>query len=226
MDQIITKYYGLVPYEKSMELQRKIHSSVANGAPDHLLILQHNHVFTIGRTANSEDILVEASILRDLGITVHNTDRGGETTYHGPGQLIGYPIINLKRHKLGPLDYLEILKHSISMALTSNGIKSKSHDVPTGIWVGDAKIASIGIKVSNGVTLHGFALNVNTNLDYFNHIIPCGMPDAKSTSMEKELSQSLCLKQIAEEITKHLAKSLQLNVLQNGVENSVDIECG
>ena len=117
MDQIITKYYGKVPYKKSMELQRKIHSSVVTGASDHLILLQHDHVITMGRTANPNDILMDENTLKDLSISVHHTDRGGEVTYHGPGQLIGYPIINLKKHKLGPLDYLELLKTSISLVL-------------------------------------------------------------------------------------------------------------
>ena len=218
MEHLITKYYGLVPYEKSMELQRKVHGSVTKGAPDHLLLFQHNHVFTMGRTANSDDILIGASVLKKLGIAVHITDRGGEVTYHGPGQLIGYPILNLRRHKLGPLNYLEILKNSLSMILTNNGIKSKSQDLPTGIWVGNSKIASIGIKVSRGVTLHGFALNVNTDLDYFNYIVPCGMPNAESTSMEKELGHSLCLKKIADVTTRYLAKSLRLNAVPSDIK--------
>jgi lipoate-protein ligase B len=218
MNQIITKYNGIVPYEKSMELQKEIHSSVANGGPDHLLLLQHDHVITMGRTANPNDILVEPNVLENLNISVHQTDRGGEVTYHGPGQLIGYPIINLRKHELGPLDYLEILKTSLSVVLNAHGLASKFKDVPTGVWVNDSKIASLGIKVSQGVTLHGFALNVNTDLDFFDYIIPCGLPEAKSTSMKKELGHSVCMTTISEKITHHLAKSLKLEVVPSRIK--------
>ena len=218
MNQIITKYNGIVPYEKSMELQKEIHSSVANGGPDHLLLLQHDHVITMGRTANPNDILVDPNVLENLNISVHQTDRGGEVTYHGPGQLIGYPIINLRKHKLGPLDYLEILKTSLSVILNAHGLESKFKDVPTGVWVNDSKIASLGIKVSQGVTLHGFALNVNTDLDFFDYIIPCGLPEAKSTSMQKELGHSFCMTTISEKITHHLAKSLGLEVVPSSIK--------
>lgn len=221
MNQIITKYNGIVPYEKSTELQREIHSSVANGGPDHLLLLQHDHVITMGRTANPNDILVEPNVLENLSISVHQTDRGGEVTYHGPGQLIGYPIINLRKHKLGPLDYLEILKTSLSVVLNAHGLESKFKNVPTGVWVNDSKIASLGIKVSQGVTLHGFALNVNTDLDFFDYIIPCGLPGAKSTSMEKELGHSLCMTTISEKVTHHLAKSLRLEVVSSNIKTDV-----
>ena len=218
MNQIITKYNGIVPYEKSMELQKEIHSSVANGGPDHLLLLQHDHVITMGRTANPNDILVDPNVLENLNISVHQTDRGGEVTYHGPGQLIGYPIINLRKHKLGPLDYLEILKTSLSVILNAHGLESKFKDVPTGVWVNDSKIASLGIKVSQGVTLHGFALNVNTDLDFFDYIIPCGLPEAKSTSMKKELGHPVCMTTISEKITHHLAKSLGLEVVPSSIK--------
>jgi len=226
MDQIITKYYGMVPYKKSMELQSKIHSSVVIGASDHLILLQHDHVITMGRTADSNDILMDENTLKELNISVHHTDRGGDVTYHGPGQLIGYPIINLKKHKLGPLDYLELLKTSISLVLNNHGIKSNSKDVPMGVWVGNSKIASLGIKVSRGVTLHGFALNVTTNLDYFDYIIPCGLPEAKSTSMEKELGHSLCLAKIAEEITQHLAEVLRLDANPSSIKNNTKTKSG
>ena len=226
MDQIITKYYGKVPYKKSMELQRKIHSSVVTGASDHLILLQHDHVITMGRTASPNDILMDQNTLKDLSISVHRTDRGGEVTYHGPGQLIGYPIINLRKHKLGPLDYLELLKTSISLVLNNHGIKSKSKDVPMGVWVGNSKIASLGIKVSRGVTLHGFALNVTTNLDYFDYIIPCGLPEAKSTSMEKELGRSLCLAKIAEEVTQHLAEALRLDASPSSIKTNTETISG
>ena len=157
-------------------------------------------------------------MLENLNISVHQTDRGGEVTYHGPGQLIGYPIINLRKHKLGPLDYLEILKTSLSVVINAHGLQSKFKDVPTGVWVNDSKIASLGIKVSQGVTLHGFALNVNTDLDFFDYIIPCGLPEAKSTSMKKELGHSLCMTTISEKITHHLAKSLKLEVVPSRIK--------
>ncbi len=175
---------GKVDYSMAWRLQQHVHKRVATGElPNVLLLLEHPHVYTLGRRGQTSDILVDENRLEQLGVQVHHIDRGGEVTYHGPGQLVGYPIINLRSSGLGPLNYVRALEKIMVSTLAEFGISATSEDKPTGVWVGDAKIAAIGVRVSRGTTMHGFALNVNPDLSYFNHIVPCGMPDATVTSM-------------------------------------------
>ena len=148
-----------------------------------MLLVQHPHIYTIGRRGAQSDILASSEDLDQLGITVHEIDRGGEVTYHGPGQLVSYPIVNLRATNLGPLRYVAALEETTVRTLREYGIQADSDNKPTGVWVDEAKIAAIGVRVSRGVTTHGLALNVNPNLRYFDHIVPCGMPNVKMTSM-------------------------------------------
>ena len=178
---------GLIDYSSAVALQRDFHQRVANGElPALLLLLQHPHVYTLGRRGAETDILASPDALRELDAVVHHTDRGGEVTYHGPGQLVGYPILDLRAAGLGPLNYVRALEGIIISTLAELGIHATSEDKPTGVWVNDAKIAAIGVRVSRGVTMHGFALNVNPDLTYFNHIVPCGMPGASVTSIAQQ----------------------------------------
>ena len=143
-----------------------------------------------------DDILIDQSELDRLGISVHRTDRGGEVTYHGPGQLVGYPIIDLRRWGGGPLKYVRALERTIIETLTEFGIVDVSEERPTGVWVEDRKVAAIGVKVGRRVTTHGFALNVSTDLSYFQHIVPCGMPQARVTSVSQELGRTVCITEV------------------------------
>ena len=179
---------GVVPYSDALELQRLLHREVADGLrPDTLVLLEHPHVYTLGRRGVYDDILVSSDRMDRLGIEVHETDRGGEVTYHGPGQLVAYPIINLRRWGGGPLKYVRALERTIIAALAELGITAQAEGHPTGVWVEDRKIAAIGVKVGRRVTTHGFALNVSTDLSYFEKIVPCGMPGARVTSVSREL---------------------------------------
>ena len=178
---------GLMPYKEAWDLQLHVHSQVVKGhAPDTLLLLEHPHTFTLGRRGRSDDILIEQAELDRLGIEVHHTDRGGEVTYHGPGQMVGYPIIDLRRWGGGPLKYVRALERTIIDTLDQSGISGTSEGHPTGVWVNGKKIAAIGVKVARRVTTHGFALNVSTDLSYFDHIVPCGLPLASVTSINQE----------------------------------------
>lgn len=173
-----------VGYGSAWDLQKRLHSLVAEGAlPSVLLLVEHPHVYTLGRRGSASDILATPEVLDQKGVEVHYVDRGGEVTYHGPGQLVGYPIIDLRAWGGGPLKYVRALEDVLVTTLADFGIQSESVERPTGAWVGDAKIAAIGVKVSRGVTTHGFALNVDPDLSYFDQIVPCGMPDGKVTSM-------------------------------------------
>ena len=183
---------GLVPYQEAWDLQLRLHEVVAGGhRPNTIVLLEHSHTYTLGRRGCHEDILIEQSELDRLGIDVHETDRGGEVTYHGPGQLVGYPIIDLRRWSGGPLKYVRALEQVIADVLAEFGIRGTSEGHPTGVWVDDRKVAAIGVKVGRRVTTHGFALNVSTDLSYFQHIVPCGMPLARVTSMCQELGSTL-----------------------------------
>ena len=180
-------YPGRVGYPAALEMQATLVEQRRQGRiPDTLLLLEHPHTFTLGRRGRMEDILIDRAELDRLGVEVHHTDRGGEVTYHGPGQLVGYPIIDLRRWRGGPLKYVQALERMLADTLDAFGISATSEGHPTGVWVDDKKIAAIGVKVGRRVTTHGFALNVSPDLRFFKYIVPCGMPQSSVTSIERE----------------------------------------
>lgn len=182
---------GLIDYQAAYDLQRRLHAQVVAGElPDLLLLLEHPHVYTLGRRGKQSDLLVSDTTLDELSIETHSIDRGGETTYHGPGQLVGYPIVNLRRWGGGVREYVETLERMLITALAEYGIRAHTEGKPTGVWVNDAKIAAIGVRVSRHVTMHGFALNVSPDMSFFDHIVSCGMPGASVTSISQELGHN------------------------------------
>ena len=188
---------GVLEYQAAYDLQRRLHTQVVTGErPDLLLLLEHPHVYTLGRRGQRSDILASEDVLARLGVETHETDRGGETTYHGPGQLVGYPIINLRRWGGGVRDYVDTLERTLISALEEYGIVAHSDGKPTGVWVKYAKVAAIGVRVSRSVTMHGFALNVSPDLTYFDHIVPCGMPGVRVTSMAQELNRDVVVSDV------------------------------
>ena len=193
---------GTVGYNRALELQRSLHRQVAEGSlPDLLLLLEHPHVYTLGRRGKDSDVLVSEEALSRLGAEVHRTDRGGEVTYHGPGQLVGYPVVDLRRWGGGPLSYVRALEGALVATLRDFGVQAGRDDEPTGVWVAGAKIAAIGVKISRRVTMHGFALNVEPDLSYFDHIVPCGMPEAAVTSMASVLGEAVTVEQVMPVLT-------------------------
>lgn len=197
INQCLYAYIGEIGYQEAYRMQQSVHSKVSSGlVTNSLILLEHPHVFTLGRRGQNTDVLASEATLASLGASIHYSDRGGQATYHGPGQLVGYPIINLRQTGLGPLKYVRALENVINTTLAAFGIKSSSDDRPTGVWVGEKKIAAIGIRVSRGVTMHGFALNVNLDQSYFNHIVPCGLPGAKVTTMENEMSTNITISEV------------------------------
>ncbi len=178
---------GLVPYREAWAMQQELAAARRAGRiPDTVVLLQHPHTYTIGRSGTRDHVFLTERELADRGITCLEVDRGGDVTYHGPGQLVGYPILGL-----GPTPdvgrYLRLLEGSLIDVLADFGIASDRLSGYTGVWIGNRKIAAIGVKVAQGVTTHGFALNVTTDLSYFSHILPCGIPDKGITSMALEL---------------------------------------
>lgn len=212
-------WLGTVPYLEAWEIQRRFHKRVVEGHLANLLVLmEHPHVYTLGRRGKNSDILVSERRLKELGVETHFVDRGGEATYHGPGQLVAYPIINLRHSGHGPLDYVCSLINSIKATLMEFGIRGESNGRPTGVWIDDAKIAAIGVKISRGVTMHGFALNVAPDLSYFDHIVACGMPDAVSTSMSSEVSELVPMNDVVKIVAKHFADTFEWNLLWSTLE--------
>ncbi len=212
-DRCVAASLGRVPYLDAWELQKRLHGRVARAQiPDQLLLLEHPHVYTLGRRGKESDVTATAERLTELGAEVHRVDRGGQATYHGPGQLVGYPIINLRRWGGGPLRYVQALERVLIATLAEFGIGAQSEDRPIGVWVGDAKIAAIGVRISQGVTMHGFALNVRPDLSYFAHIVPCGMPDGGVTSISKLLSENVEVEEVAAALIQHFGMALGLSM--------------
>jgi lipoyl(octanoyl) transferase len=178
---------GLVPYEEAWALQKRLGDARRAGLiPDTLVLLEHPHTYTIGRSGTRNHVFLTEAELADRGITCLDVDRGGDVTYHGPGQLVGYPILDLGQKPDVGL-YLRNLEGCLIDVLADFGITAGRLSGYTGVWIGDRKIVAIGIKVSQGVTTHGFALNVSTDLSLFTHILACGIPDKGVTSMALEL---------------------------------------
>lgn len=180
---------GTAPYREAWDLQRRLVAARHAGAiPDVLLLLEHPHTFTIGRRGDDSEVLASPKHLASLGATVIEVDRGGLATYHGPGQLVGYPILDLRPRGREVHSYLRNLEEALINALRETGIPAQRVPQKTGVWVADRKIASIGVRFSRWISSHGFALNVTTDLSYFSHIVPCGMPAVTMTSVSQELS--------------------------------------
>ena len=212
-NQAVAVSLGLVPYNEALDIQLRMHKEVTEDSrPDTLLLLEHPHVYTLGRRGQEHDILIDPAELARLGIEVHHTDRGGEVTYHGPGQLVGYPILNLRRWGGGPLKYVRALERTLIETLAEFGVVAESEGHPTGVWVGDRKIAAIGVKVSRRVTTHGFALNVCPDLSYFDHIVPCGMPEGRVTSLSLELGREVAVSEVASVLVERFGAVFGLHI--------------
>jgi lipoyl(octanoyl) transferase len=198
--------HGLVDYEKAWDVQKTIHAEVASGSrPNTLLLLEHPSVYTAGRRTDDAERPTD-------GTPVIDVDRGGRITWHGPGQLVGYPIVKL----LKPTElvgFVREIESALILVCADLGINAIRVEGRSGVWIqderGDRKIAAIGIRVAKGVTMHGFALNVNSDLSAFRQIVPCGIADADVTSLEIELSRSITIEEVAPLVERHIFESLK-----------------
>ncbi len=207
---------GRIDYASALELQRQLATSRKQGTvPDHLLLLEHPHVITLGRNGHLENLLAGDHILERAGIAFYPTDRGGDVTYHGPGQLVGYPILDLRDWQRDVGAYVRALEQAIIDTLADFGIVAGRIPKLTGVWVSDrhtqAKIAAIGVHLSRWVTSHGFALNVSTDLTYFQYIVPCGLT-LPVTSMAA-LGIRATLDEVGERFTRHFARIFDFEML-------------
>lgn len=200
-------WLGRIGYEEGLGLQRRhAEELLAGRAAEHLYLLEHPPTFTIGRQGTPEEVLWDERECQRRGVRVFTVDRGGRITYHGPGQLVGYPVLDLRRHGRDVHAYLRGLEEVLIRALGEYGIQAHRVEGRTGVWVAGAKIAAIGVKVSRWVTTHGFALNVTTDLDYFRGIVPCGIADADVTSVVAVTGRAIALEEMAEAVAEHFAR--------------------
>jgi lipoate-protein ligase B len=202
---------GLIPYDRAYEMQQRLAAGVRADHPPALVLLEHPPTYTLGVRGDASHILASEARLQALGASVVRTDRGGDVTFHGPGQIVGYPIVDLRALGAGVAEYVHGLEAAIIETLARFGIAAGRSPRNRGVWAGEAKIAAIGVRVSRGVTTHGFALNVNTDLDWFTHIVPCGLPDATVTSMRQLVGQRFDQRAVEDAIIDAFARQFGLD---------------
>jgi lipoyl(octanoyl) transferase len=199
---------GTIGYQAALDLQAQLVERRKQGLiPDQLLLLEHPPVITLGvRTRNDRSHVLESeAALAAKGVGLFETGRGGDVTYHGPGQLVGYPIVDLKPDRCDVHRYVRDLEEVLIRAVDAFGVRAGRIEGLTGIWVGDQKLAAIGVRISRWVTSHGFALNVNTDLSHFGLIVPCGITDKGVTSLERLLGHALPMDEVAETVARQFA---------------------
>ncbi|MGH9575612.1 MAG: lipoyl(octanoyl) transferase LipB [Candidatus Acidiferrales bacterium] len=205
---------GRVAYGPAFDLQREIVAARKAGAiPDVLLFCEHPHVITLGRNGQRENLLANANVLRQMNVEFHETDRGGDITYHGPGQIVGYPILDLAKHKRDVRWYVEQLEEVMIRTAADYGLAARRILCRHGIWIdapaGEEKLAALGVHLSRWVTSHGFAFNVSTDLRYFDLIVPCGIKDKRATSLERALGRAVSLDEARTRLSAHFAQIFQ-----------------
>lgn len=204
---------GRIGYEEAFELQRQLVAARKQGSiPDQFLLLEHPHSITLGRNGHMENLLASEEVLRRSGISFHPTDRGGDITYHGPGQLVGYPILDLREWKRDVGAYARGLEQVLIDTLAEFGIEAGRIPKLTGVWVGERKIAALGVHLSRWVTSHGFALNVNTDLSYFQYIVPCGL--TKPVTSMAQLGVNTNLEDVSKIVAEHFGRVFDCEILQ------------
>ncbi len=206
---------GLVGYEDSLRLQRELVARRKAGTiPDTLLLLEHPHVYTLGRNAKTENLLISAEQLAARGAQVFEIDRGGDVTYHGPGQLVGYPILDLANHRRDIAWYMRCLEEVLIEVAGEYGIQAGRLAGAPGVWVGNDKLVAMGVHISRWVTSHGFAFNVNTDLSYFDWIIPCGLRDKGVTSLQKLLGRPVEMEEVVERVARQFGRVFEVEMVE------------
>ena len=206
---------GLVDYANGLCLQReRVAARKADLIPDTLLLLEHPHVYTLGRNAKKDNILLSTEQLAMRGVQVFEIDRGGDVTYHGPGQLVGYPILDLTEHRRDISWYMRSLEEVLIAVARDYEIDAGRLCGAPGIWVENDKLAAMGVHISRWVTSHGFAFNVNTDLRYFDWIVPCGLRDKGVTSLQKLLGRRVDIDEVAERAVHHFGEVFDLEMVE------------
>lgn len=223
MEYVSIKHLGRTEYSEAWEIQKRLFEELLRqkreDAPEeqYLLFVEHPHVYTLGKSGHESNLLVNEQFLKQIGATYFHTDRGGDVTYHGLGQLVGYPILDLEHIGVSLRDYIWSIEESIIRTVAEYGIMADRLEGATGVWLDPhspraRKICAIGVKASHFVTMHGFALNVTTDLSYFSHINPCGFTDKGVTSIEKETGLRPTLEEVEERFAAHFSKILKIEL--------------
>ena len=211
--------WGCIDYLQGFEKQKSLFQTLIEAKKNEqktshlesLVFCEHPHVYTLGKSGDDHNLLVHHDFLKSVNATFVKIDRGGDITYHGPGQIVGYPILDLENHQLSLKSYIYKMEEAIILTLENFGITSSRLSGATGVWIeamnaNARKICAIGVKASHFVTMHGFALNVNTDLQYFNYINPCGFIDKSVTSMQKELGHEMNIREVKSQLQENLLK--------------------
>jgi lipoyl(octanoyl) transferase len=229
--EVLYRWLGMMPYQEAWDYQEQIFQSVVAKkiaaraenrhipTDNYLLFCEHPHVYTLGKSGKEAHLLLNEERLAAVGATFFRINRGGDITYHGPGQLVGYPILDLENFFTDIHQYLRLIEEAVILTLAEYGIQAGRIDKLTGVWIdyeaqiNPRKICAIGVKTSRWVTMHGFALNVNTNLDYFGYIVPCGISDKAVTSLQAELGHPVPMEEVAAKMCHHLAALFQMHLI-------------
>ena len=221
---------GLIEYKKAWVFQEELFNKALRiksknrnegtsiKTENHLIFCEHPHVYTLGNSGNKENLLVNEDYLRSRGASFYKTNRGGDITYHGPGQIVGYPIFDLDNFFNDIGKYLRLLEESIILTIKEYGLVGERSKGETGVWINVGKpnarkICALGVKTSRWVSMHGFAFNINTDLSYFENIIPCGINDKQVTSLEKELGEKINLETVKERLKSNIELVFQLKLV-------------
>lgn len=204
--------------------RRRDGKKLLNELSDMLFFVEHPHVYTLGKSGDRANLLKGLAELKEIDAEFVEIDRGGDITYHGPGQIVGYPILDLDRHFTDIHKYLRMLEEVIIRTCSDFGIKAGRIDGLTGVWADNEKICAMGIRCSRWVTMHGFALNVNTDLSYFEHIIPCGITGRSVTSMQEKSGKKIDEEEVKKSIIVHFAELFEVSPVKMSIENERDIQ--
>jgi lipoyl(octanoyl) transferase len=212
------RWIGRIDYADGLRAQEEAVDRLRAGEGDEqLFLLEHPHVFTLGRGADGSNILATSDQLKERAIEVFETGRGGDVTYHGPGQLVGYPILNLRPDRMDVHRYVRDIEEVLIRSIAEFGITGARVPGLTGVWVGNEKIAAIGVRIARWITSHGFALNVNTDLDYFRLIVPCGITDKGVTSISRLVGREIDLRNVASRVASNFAYVFEREVSRAGL---------
>jgi len=214
---------GLVPYRAALSLQKRDVERLQRGDGEEVLyLLEHPHVITLGRNATGDAIRADRQDIARRGVEVARTDRGGDATYHGPGQLVGYPLLRLEPGRRDIRRYVDDLEEMLIRTVADFGIAGRRHASHRGVWVAERKIASVGVRISRWVTCHGFALNVSTDLSFFSLINPCGIEGCIMTSMERELGRAVDMASVRHAVARHFSAVYDRRVLWESAKALVE----
>jgi lipoyl(octanoyl) transferase len=230
MQNVFFKDIGLIDYKKAWDFQEELFNktlsiksknkkeATSNKTENHLIFCEHPHVYTLGKSGKKENLLVNKEYLKSRGASFYKTNRGGDITYHGPGQIVGYPIFDLDNFFHDIHKYLRLLEESVILTLKEYGVKGERSDGETGVWLdvgmpSARKICALGVKASRWVTMHGFAFNINTDLSYFENIIPCGIVGKNVTSLEQEIGRKVDIEKVKEKLKKNIELSFEMNLI-------------